>query len=194
MSTPITAEALADDARLDATFDWLCKRRQDWPAGADVWAFRRGWPQEKVRVQQALRAGIYEIGLLSGVTLWRDGEQEEVDLWSARDAVVMKALAGLLQEHLPLSPRCMHLKGHGGLKQAVNDVKAALPQHPFVLKTDVQSYYASIDHGLLLDRLARYIGDERLINLMVQYMRRCAERGGLVWEHPKGCVQRSMVG
>ncbi|ETW96482.1 hypothetical protein [Candidatus Entotheonella palauensis] len=56
LSPSLTAESLADDARLDAAFAWLCKRRNNWPAGADVWAFRRRWPQEKARLQQELQA------------------------------------------------------------------------------------------------------------------------------------------
>ncbi len=137
-------------------------------------------------MQQKLRAGSYEVGLLSRVTLRRNDQHKEVDLWPARDAVVMKALACMIQEALPLSARCMHLKGHGGLKQAVRDIYAALPQHQFVLKTDVRSYYASVDHRLLIDKLAKHIVDERVINLVVQYLRRGAERGGLFWDHRKG--------
>ncbi len=57
----------------------------------------------------------------------------------------MKALAWLLEEHLLMSPLCTHLKGNGGLKATVRDVWEHLPEHHFVLKTDVQSYYASID-------------------------------------------------
>ena len=78
--------------------------------------------------------------MLDRVTLIQDGEPTEVDLWPARDALVMKALAGLLQAGLPLSKRCTHLKGHGGLKQTVQDAMAATPAYPFVLKTDVASY------------------------------------------------------
>ncbi len=182
----ITAETLAAEARLDAAFDWLRKRRKDWPAGADVWALRRRWPQEMARMQQELRAGTYEIGLLSRVTLSRDGLQEEVDLWPARDAVVMKALAELLLEHLPISPRVAHIAGNGGQKAAVRQVWEALPQHAFGLKTDVKSYYASIDHSMLLERLESHLSDQRLMRLLVQYLRRTAERGGLYWEHRKG--------
>ena len=83
-----------------------------------------------------LLAETYEVELLRRVTL-RNGE--EVDLWSARDAVVMKAVALVLPQHLPLSTRCTHLKGHGGLKHAVREVLKALPQHRFVLKTDVRA-------------------------------------------------------
>jgi hypothetical protein len=182
----ITIEALVANDLLDQAFGWLCRQRKDWPADTDVWRFRRDWLAEKARLHDELLSGRYEIGLLNRVTLIKDGEPGEVDLWPARDAVVMKALTWTLQEHLPLSSRCMHIKGHGGLKQAVCDVYEALPQHQFVLKTDVKSYYASIDHGLLLDRLSRYIADERVMNLIVRYLRRCAERGGLFWEHRQG--------
>ena len=61
-----------------------------------------------------------------------------------------------------------------------------LPQNRFVLKTDVQSYYASIDHDLLLDRLAEFIQDPRVLNLIRQYLKRTVECGGLFWEFEKG--------
>ena len=79
---------------------------------ADAWRFRQHWPQDKGRLQADLLAGRYHVGLLSRVTL-QNGE--EVDLWAARDAVVMQVLSLDLPDHLPFSPRCTHRKGHGGL-------------------------------------------------------------------------------
>jgi len=99
-----------------------------------VWRFRQHWPEEKAQLRADLLAGTYAVGLLSRVTM-QNGE--EVDLWPARDAVVMKALALVLPQHLPLSRRCTHLKGYEGLKHAVRVVLTALPQYRFVLKTDV---------------------------------------------------------
>jgi RNA-directed DNA polymerase len=128
-------------------------------------------------------AGTSPVGRLSRVTL-RSGE--EVDLWSARDAVVMKALALVVAQHLPLAKPCTHVKGHGGLKGAVRPVLAKLPQARFILKTDVQSSEASIDHHVLRTRLAAHITDDRVLNLIGQYLRRCAEQGGLFGEHTKG--------
>jgi RNA-directed DNA polymerase len=55
-----------------------------------------------------------------------------------------------------------------------------------VLRTDVKSYYASIDHLLLLDQLAVHIKDRRVLNLMGQYLRRTSERGGSFWDYDKG--------
>ena len=182
----ISVDALISHDLLDRAFDWLYQRRKDWPSGADVWRFRRNWPHEKARLREELLAGTYQVGLLDRVTLCQEGELEAIDLWTARDAVVMKTLAWLLEEYLPLSPCCMHLKGHGGQKSAVRQVLETLPQHQFVLKTDVKSYYASIDHLLLLDQLADYILDREVLNIIAQYLKRCAEWGGLFWEHKQG--------
>ncbi len=63
---------------------------------------------------------------------------------------------------------------------------ARLAANRFVLKTDVKSYYASIDHHLLLDRMAAYIKDKAALNLIGQYLRRTAERGGAFFDYDRG--------
>ena len=70
---------------------------------------------------------------------------EDVDLWSARDALVLKAITIVLAKHLPISTRCTHVKGHGGAKAAARQVMAHLPTNSFVLRTDVKAYYAFAD-------------------------------------------------
>lgn len=111
---------------------------------------------------------------------------EDIDLWSARDALVLKCLARVLGSRLPLSPRCCHLKGHGGAKGAVREVLARLAESRFVLKTDIRRYYDSIDHERLLERLERRIGDRFVLNLLVQYLRRTSERGGIFHDYRRG--------
>ncbi len=182
MYMTILAELTSDDV-LDPAYDWLCGRRRDYPADADVWSLRRSWAEEKERIRAELLAGRYRFALLTRVTL-SDGE--EVDLWAARDALVLKALAIVLARHLPVSPRCTHVKGHGGAKAAVRQVMAKLADNRFVLKTDVKSYYASIDHHLLLDRFADHIRDKAVLNLIGQYLRRTAERGGEFFDYDRG--------
>lgn len=79
-----------------------------------------------------------------------------------------------------------HVKGHGGAKAAVRQVMARVGSDGFVFRTDVKSYYASIDHDLLLDELEKHIADQRVLNLIGQYLRRTSERGGLFYEHERG--------
>lgn len=179
----LTLQALADAALLDRAYAWLCHRRQNYPADSDIWDFRRRWPDEKPRLQAEIRENRFRFGLVTRITR-ADGT--DIDVWAARDALVLKALAWLLEAHLPSSPRCTHLKGHGGASGATRAVWAALPANRFGLKTDVRSCYDSIDHDRLLDRLARFITDRGLLNIIGQYLRRCAERGGGYWSAQRG--------
>ncbi len=188
-------EDLSSDAVLDAAYAWLCRRRRRYPMHADVWGFRCAWPREKPRIQAALLAGEYRFGLLSRMRL-RTGEV--VDVWSARDAVVLKALAIVLATHLPVSRSCTHVKGHGGAKWAVRQVWAHAAQNQFVLRTDVRDYYASIPHDVVWDQLTAVLPDPRIGSLLGQYLRRTSERGGRFWEFtrgiPLGCSLSPLIG
>ena len=110
----ILAELTSDDV-LDTAYDWLCRRRRAYPADADVWSFRQAWAQEKDKLKAALAAGRFRFGLLTRITL-KDGE--EIDLWSARDALVLRALAIVLAQApaglTPLHPRQRPWWGQGG--------------------------------------------------------------------------------
>ncbi|NEQ72441.1 MAG: hypothetical protein F6K23_04740 [Okeania sp. SIO2C9] len=64
-----------------------------------------------------------------------------------------------------LSPRCFHLAGNGGLKGAVREVAANVEEHPFVFRTDVKGYYASINHGILMDIVGKYVRDDAVLHL-----------------------------
>ncbi len=186
---------MASGSVLDTAYGWLCKRRKDYPEHADVWSFRFNWPSEKSGIQSDLLSGYYRFEPLSVVT---NCDGEALHLFSARDALVLKALTMVLSRHLPVSKRCVHVKGHGGAKSALRAVWKHLPRHRFVFKTDIKSYYASIDHHMLLDQLAVYIKDRFVLNLLWQYMHRVSEWGGLFKEHTKGisrgCALSPLIG
>jgi hypothetical protein len=176
-------DRLASDAILDAAFSWLCRRRQDYPDHADIWGFRHNWIREKERLRSDLKAGCFRFGLLDRIT---KATGEVVEVWASRDALVLKALAIVLADVLPVSRSCTHVKGRGSAKAAVRRVTARMPSNAFVMRTDVKSYYASIDHLALLDRLARHIGGRCILNLLGQYMRRTSEQGGWFFDHERG--------
>ena len=103
--------AIASDSVLDAAFAWLCKRRRDYPDHADVWEFRRNWPQEKDRIRAELPSGRYRFGLLDRVAL---ANGDEIDLWSARDALVLKALTIVLRISSRFHPAAPTLRAMAG--------------------------------------------------------------------------------
>ncbi len=112
-------EELGCDTVIGAAYLWLCKRRRDYPANADIWSFRFDWANEKSRIQRGLLSSDYRFEPLSQVT---NGNGEVLHLWSARDVLILKALTAVLRHRLPVSQRCVHVKGHGGAKAARSGV------------------------------------------------------------------------
>ncbi len=126
-------------------FAWLCLRRKKYPDSSDIWDFRRIWPQQASEIMKAFWQGAYQLGLQQKITL---ANGETIDLWSACDALVLKVITWLIEARVrpSLLPTCYHLKGHGGLKGAVRAALDASPAYPFVCKTDVKSYYDSVQN------------------------------------------------
>jgi hypothetical protein len=185
---------LVADATLERAFAWLCRRRERWPDCADVWELRRQWPEEKTRLQAELRAGSFRFGLLERMER-EDGT--EIDVFPARDAVVSKAIALVLERVLPVSPHCTHVRGHGGAKAAVRRVALRLRRLPFVMRTDVRGYYASVDAVKLVERLARFVRDPEVLRLVAALTARSSERGGLYRDSgglPLGCPLSPLLG
>ena len=77
-------------------------------------------------------------------------------------------------------------QGRGGAKAAVRFVHEHLAANTFVFRTDVKSYYASIDHDILLGLLERDVPDRRVLDLLRQYVRRTIYDGGLYEDVERG--------
>jgi len=119
---------------------------------------------------------------------WPLSPHDDIEVWSALDALVLKATALVLAAHcLPnLSHHCHHLQGRGGAKAAVRFVNEHLADNTFVFRTDVKSYYASIDHDILLGLLEHVVADKRVLDLIRQYLRRTIYDGGLYEDVERG--------
>ncbi len=135
-----------------------------------MWDLR--WQREELRrqLQAWLRAGVYRIGAVRRFL----GGEETVEIWPALHALVLKAIALVLTAHLlpRLSSYCYHVEGRGGAKAAVGFVNEHIADNAFDSRTDVKSYFASIDHDILLATLQREVPDERMLDLPRQYVRR----------------------
>ncbi|WP_342805613.1 reverse transcriptase domain-containing protein [Alteromonas sp. M12] len=171
----LKAKHVFTEAAIDTAYSWLCKQRTNFPANADIWHLRFHWHTLRAELLQMLNQQDYTFMPLSMVT---NANGTTMHLWSSQDALVLKMLAMALPDALGLSPLCTHIKGHGGLKASVNDIRAALPDYSYVMKTDVKQYYQSIDHTLLLKLLDKEISDPFIWRLLVQFVKRSVEMGG----------------
>ncbi len=70
--------------------------------------------------------------------------------------------------------------------------------HNFVFRTDVTRYYASIDHDILIAQLKQHVADTKVLDLLLQYMRRRIYHDGLYQDVkcgiPMGCPLSPLMG
>ena len=173
---------VASDEVLDLAFKWLCKSRANANHNSDVWFLRSRWGEIKPHLQATLRAGEYRLS----ATERKCFDGKVVEVWSARDAIVLKSVAIVLGQELELSKRCFHLAGRGGTQAAIGEVTKAVSENRFVFRTDVKKYYASIDHQCLLERVRRIIADDFVFSLIEQYVCHIVYDGGYFKEVNKG--------
>ena len=173
-------------------YQWLCKSRKNHPPDSDIWNFKRTWHCQSESIMELFRTGAYRFDVQSKLTL---SCGETIALWSSQDALIIKVLTGIIQKRLKpfLLKTCYHLKGHCGLKGAVRDMLRQLPRHKFFCKTDVYSYYNSINHYTLLMKLHTYIENRIIIGYVWQFLNRCVEWGGLYQDIKRGIPRGSSL-
>ncbi|MGH1394619.1 MAG: hypothetical protein ACRAVC_11375 [Trichormus sp.] len=89
-------DRIASDEVLEQALQRMCEKRAHHHFNSDVWQVRRWWQEKKLRIQQLLRAGSYQFRELR--LFW--GEDERVEYWSSMEALVLKAMAIVLTQHL----------------------------------------------------------------------------------------------
>ena len=186
---------IASDEILDAAYAWLVRQRADYAANNDVWRLRQTWDRQKPLIQLELLSAVYRFQPVERYPC----DEGAIELWSARDSLVLKAISLVLTDHLAplLSDNCYHLVGRdgklvgrdgkrGGAKAAIRTVMAALPANTFVLRSDVKSYYASMDHRVMMGLLRQHIDDEGLLILLYDAMQRTVCQGGVYLSIQRG--------
>ncbi|MCV6639221.1 reverse transcriptase/maturase family protein [Candidatus Albibeggiatoa sp. nov. NOAA] len=107
-------------------------------------------------------------------------QYENALVWCAQDALVLRAMAQVLSPYLnpQLSQHCFHLAGNGGAKGCVNAVSKMVDDYR--CRSDVNSYYATIDHGILMKQLQALIPCETVLTLLGRMLDRLDDVQGVL--------------
>jgi len=175
--------SIASNTIIDHAYAWLTHRRRDRQANNDIWHTRFYWPQTKWEIQSALLNGTYRFSPCRAVST----SAGSVGVWCAQDALVLKAISLVLTEQLAskLSPHCYHLAGKG-LKACVREIKKEASHYHYVCRSDVNSYYASINHNILMTQLRELIQDTALLELIEQLLTRLDDVNGELYRVSTG--------
>jgi RNA-directed DNA polymerase len=161
---PHLLKAATEDDILQQAYEWLCKRRHDYSHNSDIWDFMLHWPRLKNHFITQVLSGTYRFSPLRRYSI--DGQT--LTSWSAQDALLLKAMTLVLQSYLlPRLPTCcLHLKGNGGIKEAIREVDQNLKSGRFVMRTDVRQFYDSVDHYTLYETLCSLIPETEFCRLI----------------------------
>lgn len=113
---------------------------------------------------------------------------KKLEYWSPKDALVLKAVIIVLGEHLTpvISDRCYHVAGNGELKKAFREISQVTKHNDHVMKSDMQSYYASINHSIVFNQLTSLIEDKCVLRIIWRYLKGTVHYGGWYKEANKG--------
>ncbi len=157
---------------MQAAWKWLASRRKDSHHNNDYWHLCHHRQELEPTIIEQIRNGSY---------LFSPRKQyNSCSVLLAEDALVIKAISLVLTEDLcpRLSKNCYHLAGNGGAKGCVNAVSECVDEYRFVCRSDVNSYYATIDHGILQRQLRALIPCETTLTLLNRMLDRLDDVNG----------------
>ncbi len=184
-----TAVAVSWAGRVESAYRWLCQARHTAHPNHPVWHFRWNWNTWKTRLLTHLKSA-HPSYRLSPVRRVLTAAGERLECWEPQDSLMLKLLAEHLQPVLlpALSNHCHHLKGRGGIKRAVHQVRQTVEtgDYPFVARSDAKGYYANIQHTRLLELLRVHCREAWVLDLASQYCGRTLEQDGYYRTVTKG--------
>ena len=162
-------------------------------ASHPFWVFYWQWKEQGASLVREFIEGRYQSQPKMGYNAY--GHRDPLYLY--QDALLQKILYRIIKptfKHI-ISPACHHLKGPGVIKKVAHEITDALElgRYRYVIRTDIKSYYASINHTILQNMIRSHFDDERVARYLCDAIDAPIDRGGW-YEHPhKGISIRSSL-
>lgn len=167
------------DALYDAYLSARKGKRKSWPCRH----FEKNLEGSLFELQEELQSGKYRSGPHRSFYVTEPKRRKITALKLFRDRVVQHAIVKAVEpiweaRFVGHSYACRVGKGtHAGADKAQEMLRNCLVKYGkvYVLKADIRKYFASIDHGILLQLLEKRLSDRRLLDVMEDIIRSYSE-------------------
>lgn len=167
MPQPLIQKIASPDV-IRCAFEWVCECRKKYHHNHDIWHLRVNWE----RIMPTIRAD-----LIHGRYLFEPVRRVRTSggvlfLWSARDALVLKAVAVVLGDSLGGAQSgarcpCADVEGcTGALSAVLSEVGGA----EFATSTDLNGCCGQVNHDLLMGEVCKRVDDAMVIDLIWKYL------------------------
>lgn len=141
------------------------------------------WETEVVRLERELRQGLYQPGEYHYFQI-SEPKARVIAAAPFRDRVVHHALVRVLEplfepRFIEDSYACRKGRGnHAGMRRALHFSK----RYAWALKCDIRQYFPSIRHDLLLGKIARVVGDAKVMALIGMILESHVQTEEQIWQ------------
>lgn len=158
---------------------YVCKRNVNWKAS--VQNFMREVFFNVYKIYKELRRGTFKVKCTYEFDTYERGKKRHIRSVHIRERVVQRCLCDYcllpILERTFIYDNCASLKGKG-ITFAVDRVVAHLQKYyrqhgteGYVLLFDFSDFFGSINHKIIMEQVARYITDERLLHLIHTFVK-----------------------
>jgi RNA-directed DNA polymerase len=163
-----------------------------------VEAFANDLETNVAKLSVALRGGSFEPHAIQRVFIPKPGsnEQRPLGIPTVRDRVVQGAVRHVLEPifEKEFAEHSYGFRPQRGCKDALRRVDQLLKQgYVYVVDADLKSYFDTIPHDRLLNRLRERIADQRLLRLIETFLQAGIFDGLREWEPEAGAPQGAVL-
>jgi RNA-directed DNA polymerase len=176
-------------------------RKNDGAAGVDhqtIAMYEQRLEQHTEYLARTLKEGSYQPDAVRRVMIPKPGSKEKRPLGipTVRDRVVQKALLATIE---PIFEREFAEQSYGfrpgrGCRDALRRVEQLLGQgYTWVVDADLQQYFDTLLHEILMQLVAERIADGRVLKLLEKYLRQGVLKKMREWQPETGTPQGAVI-
>ena len=168
-SLSMTADIISSPV-LNKASEWARLRYRKRSPNSDIWHVLFWWDQIKTSIQHDIVNNTYRLEPLR-----RYSDLEDIpDIWAVKDAIVLKAVSECFKPWLlpQIHADCYYRRGVYSVKDALNALFDAMTQSNYFFRSDIKSYYATMNSDVLYDDLGKIVEIEPAVKTILnQYFR-----------------------